>query len=65
MELSDLHDQNVQDLTLELEGASGGAMKTSVTLQAQWIYNKIKFYENLLQHYETLITQQNVDIEDY
>lgn len=43
IELGDLHDQSVHELSLKLIDQSGRQQGTTLNVEVQWMYNKVSF----------------------
>ncbi|KAM3136477.1 hypothetical protein pb186bvf_011435 [Paramecium bursaria] len=64
LELDQFYEQTVQELSLQLKNTKG-QVTAILKLEAQWIYNKEKYYKEMSEKYTQHIAQLRNDLEDY
>ncbi|CAD8066966.1 unnamed protein product [Paramecium sonneborni] len=65
IDLSQLQDQQQHSLQLQLQNDRQQFTTPTIQFDVHWIYNKLKYYKEMIQKYEMDIYQHNNDIEDY
>ncbi|CAD8153042.1 unnamed protein product [Paramecium octaurelia] len=65
IDLSSLQDQQVHSLQLQLQNDKQQYASPTIQFDVQWIYNKLKYYQEMISKFEADIQQHYNDIEDY
>ncbi|CAK75548.1 unnamed protein product (macronuclear) [Paramecium tetraurelia] len=65
IDISQLQDQQVHSLQLQLQSDRQQYATPTIQFDVQWIYNKLKYYQEMISKLEVDIQQHQNDIEDY